>query len=141
MNDKYFIDTNILIYSVDNLELIKKPLSLGLVNEAVVSGQGAISWQVLQEFLNVATRKFATAFTPEDLDEYLKKILNPLCKVYPDLYLYQDALSLIETTNYSFYDSLILASAIKAECSILYSEDFQAGQVINGLKIVNPFTK
>lgn len=139
MNDKFFIDTNILIYSVDNQEMVKKPRSLALVNEAIVSRKGVISWQVLQEFLNVATRKFETAFKPQDLNEYIKKILNPLCEIYPDINLYQDALGIKKSTNFSFYDSLILASAIKAECTILYSEDFQAGQVINGVKVVNPF--
>ncbi len=139
MNDKYFLDTNILIYSVDNLEMIKKNRSLALVNEGVISRKGVISWQVLQEFLNVATRKIETAFKPQDLNEYMKKILNPLCEIYPDINLYQDALEIKISTNYSFYDSLILASAIKAECTILYSEDFQAGQIINGVKVVNPF--
>lgn len=140
MNDKFFIDTNILIYSVDNQEMIKKPRALALVNESVITGIGIISWQVIQEFLNVATRKFTTAFKPQDLNDYLKKILNPLCQVYPDTNLYQDSLRIMNSTNYGFYDSLIIASAVKGGCTILYSEDFQTGQVINGVKVVNPFT-
>ncbi|EKD88309.1 MAG: PilT protein [uncultured bacterium] len=139
MNDKYFIDTNILIYSIDNQDKVKKPRSLALVNEAIISRNGIISWQVLQEFLNVATRKFETTFKPHDLSEYTQKVLNPLCEIYPDINLYHDALGINQSTNYSFYDSLILASAIRAECTILYSEDFQAGQIINRLKVVNPF--
>ena len=54
MNDKYFIDTNILIYSIDNQDKVKKPRSLALVNEAIISRNGIISWQVLQEFLKLA---------------------------------------------------------------------------------------
>ncbi len=139
MNDKFFIDTNIVIYSVDNEEMIKKTRSLALVSDSIMTGMGIISWQVVQEFLNVASRKFDTVFKPNDLSEYVKKILNPLCQVYPDINLYQDALRIVQSTHYGFYDSLIISSAIKGGCTILYSEDFQTGQVINGLRIVNPF--
>jgi predicted nucleic acid-binding protein len=65
--------------------------------------------------------------------------LNPLCKIYPEVDLYQDALEIMDSTQYGFYDSLILASAVRGGCTILYSEDFQDGQMINGVKVVNPF--
>jgi predicted nucleic acid-binding protein len=139
MNDKYFLDTNLIVYSFDTNQPGKRERALALISDGLQSGQGVISTQVIQEFLNVATRKFATPLTAEDCKIYLKKVLGPLCKVYPNPSLYEICLDLQVETGYSFYDALILAGAFQGDCKILYSEDFQAGQWIRGLKIVNPF--
>jgi predicted nucleic acid-binding protein len=117
MSAKYFIDTNMFVYSFD-----------------------AHSPEKIQEFLNVATRKFVTPFGIEDAKEYLRKVLNPLCQVYPDLSLYEQGLSIQADTGYGFYDSLIIAAAIAGGCGVLYSDDLQADQEIHSLKIINPFS-
>jgi predicted nucleic acid-binding protein len=139
MNVKYFIDTNIIVYGFDDRQPDKKARSLSLITDALQTGNGVISWQVVQEFLNVATRKFKVPLKPEDAKLYLQKVLHPLCQVFPDLEIYQDALDLQVKTNYSFYDSLILAGAMREGCTILYSEDLQDGYQVDGLRIVNPF--
>jgi len=100
---------------------------------------GVISTQVVQEFLNVAIRKFARPLTIPDCKQYLSAALLPLCTVYPDERLYLEALDIQVETKYSFYDCLILAGASRAGCSIVYSEDLQAGRSVRNLKIVNPF--
>jgi predicted nucleic acid-binding protein len=110
-----------------------------LIQEALETGTGIISTQVIQEFLNVATQKFAVPMKAEDSKTYLRLVLNPLCQVYPNLSLYETCLDIQAGTKYSFYDSLILASAIQGRCEILYSEDLQAGQEVKGVKIVNPY--
>ena len=139
MTAKYFLDTNIIVYSFDASQTAKKGRALTLVEDALQSGLGIISTQVVQEFLNVATRKFAAPLTMEDCKAFLRTVLGPLCKVYPDQALYETSLEVQQETNYSFYDALILASALRGGCEILYSQDFQAGQQIRGLRIVNPF--
>ena len=139
MNGKYFIDTNIFVYSFDNTQPAKQERSLALIQAGMQSGQGIISTQVIQEFLNVATRKFAAPMKPEDAKAYLKLVMNPLCQVYPDLSLYESCLNIQAEMGYSFYDSLIIAAAIRGACGILYSEDLSAGQNIHGVKVVNPF--
>jgi predicted nucleic acid-binding protein len=139
MNDKYFIDTNIFVYCFDDREPDKKTKALNLIADALQTGNGVISTQVMQEFLNVAIRKFSVPLNTDDTKIYLQKVLNPLCQVFPDLGLYIEALNISEKTGYSFYDSLILASALASGCSILYSEDFQNGQQIENLKIIDPF--
>ena len=140
MSDNYFMDTNILVYCFDQQETQKREKSLALVADALQYGKGMISWQVMQEFLNVATRKFAQPLTLADAKTYLQKVLYPLCKIYPTLALYQSALDLQQKTTYSFYDSLILAGALQGECTVLYTEDMQHGRQVEGLTIVNPFT-
>jgi predicted nucleic acid-binding protein len=139
MSDKYFIDTNIFIYYFDTRDPDKKTRAVILIADALKTGLGIISWQVEQEFLNAASKKLKPPLTPADEGKFLQKVMSPLCKIYPNLNLFQNALHIMETYQLSFYDSLIFASAVKGGCSILYSEDFQAGQVINGVKVVNPF--
>jgi len=139
MNAKYFIDTTIIVYCFDDRMPDKKTRSLSLIADALQTGNGIISWQVIQEFLNVATRKFKVPLKPEDAKLYLQKVLHPLCQVFPDLDIYQNALDLQGKTKYSFYDSLILAGALREGCTILYSEDLQDGHQVDGLRIVNPF--
>jgi predicted nucleic acid-binding protein len=94
---------------------------------------------VIQEFLNVATRKFENPFKYNDLQLYLKKILFPICEVFPSEKLYSDAIEIMERWKYPFYDSLIIASALESQSKILYSEDLQNGQKIRNLTVVNPF--
>ncbi len=89
MNGKYFIDTNIFIYSFDRDQPVKQKKSMELIQEGLGTGVGIISTQVIQEFLNVATRKFTVPMKLEDSKSYLRLVMNPLCQVYPDLALYE----------------------------------------------------
>ena len=139
MSAKYFIDTNVFVYSFDDRQAAKKERSMALIQEGLETGLGIISTQVIQEFLNVATQKFAVPMKPEDSKVYLRLVMNPLCQVYPNLSLYETCLDLQTETRYSFYDSLIIAAAIQGGCNLLYSEDLQDGQEIHGTMIVNPY--
>jgi predicted nucleic acid-binding protein len=139
MNAKYFIDTNVFVYSFNNNQQVKQARSKELIQGALQSGEGIISSQVVQEFLNVALRKFDIPMQIEDARTYLRVILNPLCQVYPSLELYDSCMEIQAETKYSFYDSLILAAAVQGGCELLYSEDLQDGQEVHGLTIVNPY--
>lgn len=139
MRAEFFLDTNIFVYVFDHEAPEKQGKATALIRQALESGRGVISTQVIQEFLNVATRKFAVPMALEESKSYLQKVLNPLCKIYPDLALYETCLEIQAETGYAFYDSLILVSALRGGCSRLYSEDLQDGQSVRGVKIVNPF--
>jgi len=141
MSAKYFLDTNIFVYSFDQSQPGKRERALELIADALQNGEGLISAQVIQEFLNVATRKFATPLKTADCQAYLIKVLHPLCQVYPDLALYESCLEIQAETGYSFYDALILAGALRGGCGILYSEDLQADQQVRELQIINPFSQ
>ena len=139
MNDKYFIDTNIFVYAFDQNEPIKREKANNIIKRALVENKGCISYQVVQEFINVSTRKFVAPLTIPDCQKYLDKILSPLCTIFTSIDLYHRALDITERWKLSFYDSLIIAAAIQAECSILYSADLQHNQKIQSLSIINPF--
>lgn len=139
MKDNFFLDTNIFIYSFDKTSPEKKNSAQDLIKQALKDGNGFISYQVIQEFINVALLKFKIPFTPDDCKIYLEQVLTPLCKLYPDSDFYLYALTIKEITKYSFYDSLIIAAAKKCKCTVLYSEDMQDGFQYEDLIIKNPF--
>lgn len=139
MSDSYFIDTNIFIYSFDRRNPEKQMIAQEIILKSLIDGKGIISSQVIQEFFNVATRKFSSTLSSNDCMEYLQTVLKPLCKVFASIELYEKTLEIIGKYNYTFYDSLMIAAALHADCSLLYSEDFQHSQQIEGLMLVNPF--
>ena|SRR5277367_6358525 len=139
--DRFFLDTNILIYSFDGRSQAKQKRAADLIDSALITHRGVISYQVVQEFLNAATRKFSEAVPRDELRIYLERVLMPLCEVFPDSRLFSHALSISSDAGISFYDALIVSSAIVAECRVLWTEDLQDGRRIGDLEIRNPFRK
>ncbi|MBA4391261.1 MAG: VapC toxin family PIN domain ribonuclease [Syntrophus sp. (in: bacteria)] len=139
MNAKYFLDTNIFVYSFDALNPDKQKCAKELIKKALEDGTGCISYQVVQEFFNVSTRKFSTPLSAKDADGYLTMFLEPLCEIFSTITIYRKALEIMERWQCSFNDSLIIASAASTDCRILYTEDLQHNQKIESLKIINPF--
>ncbi len=139
MSAKYFLDTNIFVYAFDFANPKKQKRANELIKTALENNTGCISFQVIQEFVNVATRKFAIPLSIPDCTKYLNTVLSPLCEVFVSIELYSRTLDVMERWRFSFYDSLIVASALQAGCSILYSEDLQHQQKIEDLVINNPF--
>lgn len=136
MSDKQFLDTNILVYSFDHSAPDKRKHALEIIYQ---TDTWLISWQVVQEFSNVALHRFAKPMPTKDLADYLRLILLPRCRVMPTGQLYEQALRIQTQTQYRFYDSLIVASALVSGADTLYSEDLQADRFIGKLRIVNPF--
>lgn len=137
MSAESFIDTNVFIYLFDETDLEKQQRAENLVCESLNSGRGCISYQVVQETLNVVTRKLGAR--PESARLLLEDVLAPLWRINPTRSLYTQALRVHTQHGYSFYDSLIVAAALEAGCVRLYSEDMQHGQRVEQLTIVNPF--
>jgi predicted nucleic acid-binding protein len=139
MTGRDFLDTNVLVYSFDEKQPAKRDRAREIIARALRDGSAIISYQVVQEFLNVALHKFISPFNVKDCGDYLTGVLEPLCQVYPDTSLYRKALDVHSTTGFSFYDSLIIVGAMRGQCSCLLTEDMQTGREIEGVKIVNPF--
>jgi len=135
----FFLDTNVLVYSFDRSAPGKQVIAQGLIARALGTQQGVISTQVVQEFLNVALRKFAIPFTVSDGRNYLTTVLIPLCQHFPNTNFYNLALLIREETGFAFYDSLVLTAAVELGCSSLLSEDLQDGRIVRGVTIHNPF--
>ncbi len=134
-----FFDTNVLIYLFDEENQRKSDIARNQVSRALRTGESIISFQVVQETLNVITKKLLVPATPDQANTFLTGTLIPLWKVNPNREFYRRGLSIQSRYQYSFYDSLIIAAALEAGCKTLYSEDLQHGQQIEQLTIHNPF--
>jgi predicted nucleic acid-binding protein len=128
-----FLDTNILVYAQQTGR--KAEISQNLIAEG-----GTISAQVLNELVNVLRKKQSRSFG--DIVAVLDDIDNALDPALPlTAQTSRSALALAGEHAFSFYDALIVASAIEAGCDTLYSEDMQHGRTIGALTIRNPFVE
>jgi predicted nucleic acid-binding protein len=139
MNDKFFLDTNVVFYSFDESSPHKSEKANFLLRDGVVTGKGAISYQVIQEFFNVAFKRSQGPMGLDEAERFLATVLRPLCTVHSSAALFHKALQLVDRFHMQWYDGLIVAAALEAKCGILYSEDFQSGQKFEGLEVRNPF--
>ena len=139
MNARFFLDTNIFVYSFDQTAPQKSARASELIRHAVRSRNGIISYQVVQEFLNVAQRRFEHPMSAAEAAQYLATTLRPLMAVNSSVALYVEALRLGASCSLSWYDSIVVAAAIEGGAHVLYSEDFQHGQEFGSLRIENPF--
>lgn len=134
MSVDYFLDTNILLYRYSKQDVQKRPVAANLLE----SGCAMISAQVLNEFCNVARRKFPDSYAV--IDGILTELADLLVIVPIDSQDTANALMVSRRYGFSFYDSLIVAVAERHHCKMLLSEDMQHGMVLDsGLRIVNPF--
>jgi predicted nucleic acid-binding protein len=139
MSDRIFLDTNIFVYSVDAATGAKAAIADNLIRRALAEQNAWISYQVIQEFLNVALRKFQVPLPVEQARRYLTTVFRSLGVVHSSLGLFSEATEICSRHRLSWYDSLILAAATEAGCSVLYTEDLQHGAKLNGILIENPF--
>jgi predicted nucleic acid-binding protein len=134
-----FIDSNVLVYLFEDVDLRKMELATQLVDQALDNEDAVISFQVVQEVLNVVTKKVAQTVRPDRARFLLDVVLEPMWRVMPSLRLYEDALRLHLRYGFSFHDGLIVAAALESGCTRLFSEDLQHGQRIDSLTIEDPF--
>jgi predicted nucleic acid-binding protein len=132
-----FLDTNVFIYLFDDADERKRAVAERVVSDALVDGRAVVSHQVVQEALNVMTRKLGAS--TDDARRFLEAVLDPLWQIGPSTDLYASALDVRGRYGFSFYDALIVASALAAGCTRLLSEDLQHGQRVGDLTIVDPF--
>lgn len=132
MKDKIFCDSNIFLYAFSNQDEKKKKVA-----SDIITAQCTISVQVINEvssnmikkfkFNNRKIEKFVTVcYEKYEIFDFSKEIFLMACNIR-------------EEYNISYYDSLIVSSAINSACDILYSEDMQHNQQIENLTIINPF--
>lgn len=139
MSDRFFLDTNIFVYSFDRSAAEKAQKAAQLIRKALTTQKGVISYQVVQEFFNVTLRRFSLPMTAADAEQYLFTVFRPLLIVHSSPALYSEALHFHAKSGLSWYDSLIVSAAIQAQCDLLYTEDLQHGQRFGSLQILNPF--
>jgi|SRR5450755_1680152 len=139
MNAKCFLDTNIIVYAFGQSFPEKARIAQRLVTDGAADKQAIISYQVVQEFINVALRGFRLTIPTADLESFVLTALFPMMAISSSPSLVLEALRLQGGNQLAWYDSLIVAAAIQGGCEILYSEDLQHGRRFGDLIIQNPF--
>lgn len=134
--DRCFIDTNLLIYADSGDEPVKQRIALSLLKQLRLNQTGVLSTQVLNEYCNVALNKLKLPHA--DLREQMQFWEQyEVVQVTPAII--HMGLDLHQTRSIGFFDALIVAAAKTSGCTVLYSEDMNAGEMVNGVRIVNPF--
>jgi predicted nucleic acid-binding protein len=139
MSDKYFLDTNILIYAHDRHAGLKHERALRVVEKLWVSGQGVLSTQVLQELCVNLRRKIARPLPMEEVRRLIQDYLSWEIVVNTSDAIIE-ALDIEARYKTSFWDALILQAAESCDATILYSEDLATGQKYGSVRVVNPLT-
>ena len=137
--NRRFVDTNILVYAHDDSAAGKRDQARALVEQLWESRDGCLSVQVLQEFFVTVTRKIAKPLGPETA----KEIIADLSRWYVHAPAADDvlaAISIHQDTGISFWDAMIVRSAAEIGCTVLYTEDLNAGQEYTGVRVENPFS-
>jgi len=138
MKERVFLDTNVLVYLFDTDDPVKQRRVQVLLSNRELRTRLILSTQVLQEFYVSVTRKLATPLDPEAAFQAVQDLTAlPVVQIDPPLILL--AIQRSRKVKVSFWDALILESALAADATFLYSEDFQDGSVFGRLRIVNPF--
>ena len=133
---KVFLDTNVFLYAFLNQDVTKKTIAVNLIAQSVNERNGYVSLQIVKEFCNIMVRK--SGKSAAEIEKAVA-IFGMMQMVPGSLQLVRKALALRETYGLQFYDALLLASAEQSECTVLYTEDLNDGQMYGSVKAVNPF--
>ena len=138
---KIFFDTNILVYSYDNSDELKHINAFNLISNSIFKESIVISSQVVNEFIVIMTTKVKHPITIDEAAKFITKFKINFEIRETQMEDIEKTILLHKNHKFSYWDSLIIATAINVGAEILYSEDLQHGRIINNLKIINPFQK
>jgi predicted nucleic acid-binding protein len=138
MPDRIFVDTNILVYAHDVSAGVKNTTAKQLIQELWANKLGCLSIQVMQEFYVTVTQK-----VPNPMDNATAIGIIRSLRYWdvhePSIDDIINAVDIQLRYKISFWDAMILQSALQLECDLLWSEDLNPGQVYQGIKLINPF--
>jgi predicted nucleic acid-binding protein len=137
MTSDVFLDTNILLYALVPDSTFNTDRRLATAEKLLADG-GVISVQVLSEFSDVARRKLGKSWSGiSELLNATEVLCGPAVPLTAELH--KAAVKIAERYGFRIYDSMIVAAAAQAGCTTVYSEDMQHGQMVEGVRIENPF--
>lgn len=138
MSDKYFVDTNILVYAHDSLAGAKYDRAKALIDELWLSHSGVLSTQVLQELCVNLRRKMHRPLDQQTTRDIIADYVQWELVVNSGESVLK-AMEIESEYGMSFWDALIICSAELSNAAVLYSEDFSHGQLYRSVRVVNPF--
>jgi len=139
MSGSVFTDTNVLVYAYDRSEPEKQRRALEMLDHLAVSGAGVISVQVLAEFFVAVTRKIAAPLSVAEAYERVKNYLQSWTVVDLTGMIILEAVRGVRDHRFQYWDAQIWATARLNQIPVVFTEDFNVGQVTEGVRFVNPF--
>jgi predicted nucleic acid-binding protein len=140
MTDRFFVDTNLLVYRRDASQPIKQPLAARWLAALWTARAGRLSTQVLNEYYQVVTHRLRPGIPAEEAQQEVREFFAwkpvPITRA-----VIEQAWVVEQRWGLSYWDSLIVGAAREAGCHYLLTEDLQAGQELDGLTVVNPFMR
>jgi predicted nucleic acid-binding protein len=137
MADKYFVDTNILLYAHDSSGGVKRDRARQVIERLWSTGEGVLSTQVLQELCVNLRRKVARPLPVDEVRSLIQDYLSWEIVVNTPQSVIQ-ALEIAVRYKISYWDALVLQAAESCGAAILYSEDFSTGQNYGAVQVINP---
>ncbi|WP_043884347.1 PIN domain-containing protein [Caldanaerobacter subterraneus] len=138
--DLQFVDTNVLVYAYDVSAGEKHEIAKELLKELWYERNGCLSTQVLQEFYVTITKKVKKPLSPVEAAEIISDLRSWKLSVI-DIKDTLEAIRVSQRYMISFWDSLIIVSAVNLDCEIIWSEDLNLGQYFGKVRVQNPFNK
>ena len=136
--DYFFVDTNIIVYCFDDAAPHKKVKAISIMDELWDSRKGVLSLQVLKEFFVTVTLKLQNKMDSADAVNVANDLLS--WNIFLETKAsFTKSIDIVKKHNFSIWDAGILASAIMSNYHVLYSEDLQNNQIVEGVRIINPF--
>ncbi len=136
MPGRAFVDTNVLVYAVDDADPRKRDAARDVLGRP--DAELMISAQVLSEFYVVVTRRLATPMSERDAAAAVDELAR-IPTVVTDAELVRDGIALAREARLSFWDGLIVAAARASGCECVITEDLAAGATIGGVRVESPF--
>lgn len=140
MSNRVLIDTNILVYAYDRSEPQKQKLALASLDRLATTRTGVLSTQILGEFFVAVTspRKIAAPLSLDEGYERLHNFSRAFVVLEITRLIVLEAARGVRDRSFSFWDAQIWATARLNQISVVYSEDFNVGSVVEGIQFVNP---
>lgn len=138
MTDRFFVDTNVLIYARDTRDFRKQSRALQWLDSLRQKKALVVSHQILAEYYSVVRARLRPGLDTRDARLDLSTFMT-WTVITPDTSLYSLAFAVEDTYRFSWWDCLIVAAAMRGGCTHLLTEDIQHGQDLGGLKVLDPF--
>ncbi|MFL6215551.1 MAG: PIN domain-containing protein [Blastocatellia bacterium] len=138
MSDRVLVDTNILVYAYDADAGSKQIKAAEVLDALWVQGNGVLATQVLAEFFVTITKKVKQRLAVQDALQIIEDYCNGWTILNTTSDVVIKAIAGVEQYRLSFWDAMIWAAAAVNEVTVIYSEDMQDGQMIEGVRIENP---
>lgn len=133
------IDTNVLVYASDPAEIVRQEQALSILRRLEITGMGRLSAQVLAEFMHATTRSRRQLYTWAEALQQLERLVRAFPVFDLTSLIVLEAARGAREHGLAYNDAQIWASARLNQVTVVFSEDFSDGQLLEGVRFVNPF--